>query len=313
MLTFSDSQHVANYLVNILKLNDVIYGQLWLYFFVFSIYFAVNLDNEQYTGESIMNTPIGISTEFGSRCFYWIFTASIVSITLGCTTLLDLLFYPPSRTKLNRKLLSISFFMPVAIIIVFARNLRTYLPIVVVMVHACQLAVCTACILDFLRKIYPSTLTDRLSGAMTFTLLTCFLCGQIGFGDDYSDATHIVSESIAGAYFLLVVYTMYKYMYDEAAFSQFTMEPWEQLTLNTLICPWALVMAISMFVGLRHKGKLVDVNPFDIKLCDWSRITFVSGVFVCLRYSDKQCKAEEDRTEMLQHKVTSEINAEETK
>lgn len=276
-------QHMASQVVIRLKMNEIVYGQLWLYFFVLLIYFGFNLGKEEYTGAGIMSTELGINCTFGSYCFYWIFTASIVSITLGCTTLLDLFLYPPSYRTLNKRLLCASLFLPAGIVVAFAANLQTHLPILAFIIHTSQVAICTTCVLDFLRRAFPTTFTDRLTGCLTSILLVGILCAQIGFGGYRTIAKNAARKAMMGSYLALLVFMVYKFMHDVVAVLKVTSPCWERSIVHILVGSWVMLFGITTVVGIRHDDT-TTYTSVDIILSYWSGIVFAVGVFVAARY-----------------------------
>lgn len=199
--------------------------------------------------------------------------------------------YPPSHTTLNRKFLCLSLFLPIGIIIVFASNFQTYLPILIVIVLSCQLAICGACIADFLRHTFPTTFTSLVSGAL-ITFLFGFLYGAIGFGESEWAPLNIISGLLGRFYWLFASYSLYKFTYDKVACSLFATSSWERSTVIALMCPWALVCGVTVVTVFQHHN-LTTMDAFYIKLCYWSGIAFAIGVFLCLRYFDNQGKIAE--------------------
>ena len=194
-----------------------VYSWLWIYIFITTLYFACSLRNEQYSGDNISNTPFGITLHFNGSNYFSIIAASIVSTTLGTVTTLELIMKRDSHV-LNRQLLSLTLFTPIACLIVYGYSLEAFFPITVINVHALQLACSTACTVDFLRKVCRSTFSDLLSGSYCLLFLAGIALCQIGFGSEnfYIFLFGVCTASICTA---LVLYSVYKFLNDKIALS----------------------------------------------------------------------------------------------
>ena len=288
-----------------------VYSPLWVYIFVIAVYFACNIRNEQYSGFYITNTPTGTHSKFQSRHSLSIIAASIVSTTLGTVTMLDLIMHPPDSHLLNRHLLSLTLFVPIASLVVYGCNLETFLPITIVIVHLLQLVSSTAVVCDFLRKVCPSTFTDLLSGTYcTFFLTGCALA-QIGFGSESVSIYLLLSVCIAIICAVLILYSVFKILHDKVTLSFLSERSSEKSIFYFTVGSYFMLVAVTCIDAGVHIMDTSQLGSVEIHTIYWSGVLFSYSILFAIHVFDGKERIANEKINAI--KLTAEETAKNAK
>ena len=269
----------------------VVYTPLWVYIIAIVVYFSCFLHKEQYSGNAIRLFPIGLCLQFGSSTFYSIFAASCVSITLGTITLLDLMMYPPTSSQqvVNRPLLSMVLFMPIGILLVVGLNLQSTFPFATVLVHTVQLSCSTACVMNFFRRVCPSTFSDLVCGSFCVMMYSGLALASIGFGYDVNSNVFVwMVIVLAFLCAILLLFMLYTFVKDEAALSFISKASWERSIFMAMLVSYGVLLSLTLICTGRHMFDIRNIDANDSNLIYWSGVLFAYGVLLITRFYDNR-------------------------